>query len=161
MSALRQFYFPLISNLIASSFGEGRPLANLYGCHLQLPIAHVPAPVPPLLARDRLSPLPRKTAAPANGLPKNFPLPNFTASHSNHSTYKFTIDIRPDLWHSLLCYLEQIFLTPAVAQPLTLDFTIICTLLNSLAPFLPAPVLCFQSFTASFCKTPRVGYPHP
>ena len=57
---------------------------------------------------------------------------------------KFTIDIRPDIWYSAVCYLEQASRTHPFAIPLTLDLSSACRLLKSLAPLFPTAVLCFQ-----------------
>src|ERR1700758_871213 len=43
-------------------------------------------------------------------------------------------------------------------DPLTRSASIACTLLNSLASLFATPLVCFQSFAASFPKTPGVGW---
>jgi hypothetical protein len=43
-------------------------------------------------------------------------------------------------------------------DPLTLSTSISCALLNSLASLFASPLVCYQSFAASFFKTPGWGY---
>ncbi len=50
------------------------------------------------------------------------------AIHSSASTYKFTIDKRPDLAYHCVCYLEQSLPTPRVILALTLGPSISCSL---------------------------------
>src|SRR5712675_596188 len=57
---------------------------------------------------------------------------------------KFTIDIRPNLWYLSACYLKQIPVCFSWRRRLSLNPSIVCRLLKSLASLFPIPILCFQ-----------------
>lgn len=71
---------------------------------------------------------------------------------------KFTIDIRLDLWYSCACYLEQTSLSGSSTFPISLNLSVACRLLKSLASLFPTAVPCFQQLPASFREIPRVEY---
>ena len=60
--------------------------------------------------------------------------PKVPAIHSPVSTYKFTIDRRPDLWYGCVCSLGETSSTPSVTPALTLDPSISCSLLPLFFP---------------------------
>jgi hypothetical protein len=79
---------------------------------------------------------------------------NSVVIHSQPSTYKFTIDRRPDGVVSL-CVLSRRNLSCPSRHS-----TPNSSLINRLEPLcflFPTPVLCFQQLAASFPKTPGVG----
>jgi len=81
---------------------------------------------------------------------------NSRVIHSQSSTYKFTIDRRPDPVVSL-CVLSRRNLSYPSRRS-----TPNSSLINRLEPLcflFPTPVLCFQQLATSFPKTPGVGVP--
>src|SRR6266478_3089640 len=78
------------------------------------------------------------------------------AIHSSASTYKFTIDKRPDLAYHCVCYLEQTSPTPRIILALTLGPSITCSLfvvakkVNSFG---------INQIQPLFAKHPGVGVP--
>ena len=77
--------------------------------------------------------------------------PRVPAIHSPVSTYKFTIDRRPDLWYHSSCYLEETSPTPSFIPALTLDASISCSLLTL---FFPLTSFVFNTLRPLFPNAP-------
>ena len=71
-------------------------------------------------------------------LSTRFPVLEFVLVRpSRNYTYKFTIDLSPDLWYPSSCYLEQF-------SPVGRPNSFILILLQPLGSLFLLPILCFQ-----------------
>ena len=82
----------------------------------------------------------------------NFPRTPFMLLH-----LQFTIDIRPDPGHPLLCYFEETSHTGPIKPALTLALSICCGLLVLCRR---GPPFVFNSLQPLFPKHPGVGVPY-
>src|SRR5882762_6968381 len=73
--------------------------------------------------------------------------------HVTHAMeLKFTIDIRPNLWYLSACYLKQIPVCFSWRRRLSLNPSIVCRLLKSLASLFSIPSFVFNSLRTLFAK---------
>src|SRR5258708_1182123 len=73
--------------------------------------------------------------------------------HVTHAMeLKSTIDIRPNLWYLSACYLKQIPVCFSWRRRLSLNPSIVCRLLKSLASLFSIPSFVFNSLRTLFAK---------